>query len=43
MGALTHGNVRIGLSPSTTDAEVDGFLAVLPRVVANLRREAGAP
>jgi cysteine desulfurase len=43
MGALTHGNVRIGLSPSTTDAEVDGFLAVLPGIVADLRRDAGAP
>ena len=33
MGALTHGNVRIGLTWTTTDAEIDRFLAVLPPIV----------
>ncbi|MDT9593816.1 aminotransferase class V-fold PLP-dependent enzyme [Nocardioides zeae] len=42
MGALTQGNVRISLHPGTTEAEVDRFLAVLPRVVRDLRAEIGA-
>ncbi|WP_167736673.1 aminotransferase class V-fold PLP-dependent enzyme [Nocardioides sp. 1609] len=37
MGALTHGNVRVSLTRSTTDAEVEAFCAVLPEVVAGLR------
>ncbi len=37
MGALTHGNVRIGLTRSTGADEVDAFLEVLPGVVAELR------
>lgn len=37
MGALTHGNVRIGLTRTTTEAEVDAFLAALPPIVAELR------
>ncbi|GAB3811690.1 hypothetical protein GCM10027605_52170 [Micromonospora zhanjiangensis] len=41
MGVLSHGNVRISLHPGSTEAEVDRFLAVLPRVVADLRAEAG--
>ena len=41
MGVLTHGNVRISLHRDTTAADVDRFLDVLPRVVADLRREAG--
>jgi cysteine desulfurase len=41
MGALTHGNVRVGLSPSTSEAEVEGFLNALPDVVQRLRRSAG--
>lgn len=41
MGVLTHGNVRISLARTTTEAEVDRFLAVLPAVVARLRAEAG--
>ena len=32
MGALTHGNVRLSLTRDTTEADVDGFLAVLPGV-----------
>ncbi|MCW2778118.1 MAG: cysteine desulfurase, partial [Frankiales bacterium] len=41
MGALTSGNVRVSLSRTTTSDDVDRFLAVLPGVVARLRREAG--
>jgi cysteine desulfurase len=41
MGALTHGNVRVSLETTTTEAEVDRFLTLLPQVVAKLRAEAG--
>ena len=41
MGALTHGNVRIGLTWSTTQAEIDRFLAVLPPIVADIRATVG--
>jgi cysteine desulfurase len=41
MGVLSHGNVRISLHRNTTEADVDRFLAVLPAVVAGLRRTAG--
>jgi cysteine desulfurase len=41
MGVLSHGNVRVSLHRDTTEAEVDRFLAVLPGVVADLRRTAG--
>ena len=34
MGLLTHGNVRVSLSGDTTEADVDAFLAALPRAVA---------
>ncbi|MEX2288892.1 MAG: aminotransferase class V-fold PLP-dependent enzyme [Mycobacteriales bacterium] len=34
MGLLAHGNVRVSLHRGTTEADVDRFLAVLPRVVA---------
>ena len=34
MGLLTHGNVRLSLSRDTTDADVDRFLEVLPRLIA---------
>jgi len=37
MGLLTHGNVRVSLHRGTTDAEVERFLAALPRVVAEQR------
>lgn len=42
MGALTGGNVRLSLGRTTTADDVDRLLAVLPRVVADLRRAAGA-
>jgi len=41
MGVLTHGNVRVSLHRDTSQADVDRFLEVLPRVVARLRDEAG--
>jgi cysteine desulfurase len=41
MGVLTHGNVRVSLSRTTTEDDVDRFCALLPGVVARLRQEAG--
>jgi cysteine desulfurase len=41
MGVLSHGNVRVSLHRETTEDEVDRFLAVLPGVVAGIRKEAG--
>ncbi|WP_239164129.1 cysteine desulfurase family protein [Actinoplanes palleronii] len=41
MGVLSHGNVRVSLHRGTTPAEVDRFLAVLPGLVAEIRKEAG--
>jgi cysteine desulfurase len=41
MGVLTHGNVRVSLHRGTSEQDVDRFLAVLPGVVAHLRRDAG--
>jgi cysteine desulfurase len=41
MGALTHGNVRVSLTASTRDDEVDRFLSELPDVVAKLREDLG--
>ena len=41
MGVLSHGNVRVSLHRDTTAADVDRFLDVLPRVVADLRAGAG--
>ena len=41
MGALTHGNVRLGLTRTTTAAEVDAFLDVLPGVVGEIRGRLG--
>jgi cysteine desulfurase len=38
MGVLSHGNVRVSLHRDTTEAEVDRFLAVLPGIVADLRK-----
>ena len=41
MGALTHGNIRIGLTRSTSAAEIERFLDVLPPIVASLRARVG--
>ncbi len=37
MGALTHGNVRVSLGRTTTEADVDRLLATLPGVLDLLR------
>ena len=37
MGVLTHGNVRIALDRSTSEDDVDRFLAVLPGAVQRVR------
>jgi cysteine desulfurase len=42
MGVLTHGNVRVSFGRGTTQADVDRLLEVLPRVVAEVRRDLGA-
>lgn len=41
MGVLTHGNMRVSLARTTTAAEVDRFLGVLPAVVAKVRSTTG--
>jgi cysteine desulfurase len=41
MGVLTHGNIRVSLHAGVRDEDVDRFLAVLPKVVTDLRAEAG--
>jgi cysteine desulfurase len=41
MGALTHGNIRIGVTRTTTESEVNRFLEVLPPIVAELRASVG--
>ncbi|MDN4481549.1 cysteine desulfurase family protein [Demequina muriae] len=38
MGALTHGNLRIGLHPGVADEDVARFIATLPRVLEDVRR-----
>ena len=43
MGALTHGNVRIGLTRTTTEAEIEAFLDALPPIVADLRARVRTP
>ncbi|MES9592581.1 aminotransferase class V-fold PLP-dependent enzyme [Streptomyces sp. NPDC094045] len=43
MGVLSEGNVRVSLPNGTAEADVDRFLEVLPRVVAEVRQRLGAP
>jgi cysteine desulfurase len=43
MGRPTEGNVRIGLTRTTTDDEIEAFLAALPPIVDRLRGESEAP
>ncbi|MEU9850621.1 aminotransferase class V-fold PLP-dependent enzyme [Streptomyces sp. NPDC047985] len=43
MGVLSEGNVRVSLPRGTTDEDVDRFLDVLPRAVAEVRKRLGAP
>jgi cysteine desulfurase len=42
MGALTHGNVRIGLTWTTAAAEISQFLTELPPIVARIRAAVSA-
>ncbi|GAA5184076.1 cysteine desulfurase/sulfurtransferase TusA family protein [Rugosimonospora acidiphila] len=41
MGVLSHGNVRLSLTPEATAEEVERFLGILPGLVERLRSEAG--
>ncbi|MGQ0464289.1 MAG: cysteine desulfurase family protein [Sporichthyaceae bacterium] len=41
MGVLSHGNVRVSLPRGTTEATVERFLEVVPKVLADLRAAAG--
>jgi cysteine desulfurase len=41
MGVLTHGNLRVSVHRGTTAEQVEGFLDVLPGVVAGIRAELG--
>lgn len=41
MGALTHGNLRIGLHPGITHEDIKRFLAVLPRVIDDVKADMG--
>jgi cysteine desulfurase len=41
MGVLSHGNVRVSLTRTTTDQDIHRFLEVLPGVVSRLRDTAG--
>ncbi|MFD4138139.1 cysteine desulfurase/sulfurtransferase TusA family protein [Streptomyces sp. NPDC058572] len=43
MGVLSEGNVRVSLPPGTRREDVEGFLEVLPGVVAGVRERLGAP
>ena len=42
MGVLTHGNIRVSLSRTSSADDVERLLRVLPAVVKRLRGEAGA-
>lgn len=42
MGALSQGNIRVSLPHDVAETDVDRFLAVLPGIVADLRRDIGA-
>ncbi len=42
MGALTQGNLRVSLPAGVREDDVERFLAVLPRVVADVRATLGA-
>ena len=43
MGALTHGNLRMGLTRTSTQADVDALLTALPPIVDRIRATLGAP
>jgi cysteine desulfurase len=37
MGAVTHGNLRVSLTPQASAADVEAFLAALPAAIAQAR------
>ncbi|MEU3415130.1 aminotransferase class V-fold PLP-dependent enzyme [Streptomyces sp. NPDC006658] len=43
MGVLSEGNVRVSLPAGTAEEDVERFLRVLPRAVADVREKLGAP
>ncbi len=43
MGSLTHGNVRVGLTRTTTPSQVDAFANAVTAVAAELRSELDLP
>lgn len=43
VGALTHGNVRLSLSPMVTEDDVTAFLTELPLALERIRARLGAP
>ncbi|MET7684436.1 aminotransferase class V-fold PLP-dependent enzyme [Streptomyces sp. NPDC005423] len=43
MGVLSEGNVRVSLPPGTAAADVERFLAVLPRAVSGVRQRFAGP
>jgi cysteine desulfurase len=42
MGVLTHGNIRVSLTRTTTEPDIERFLTVVPDVVARVRAMTGA-
>ncbi len=42
IGALTHGNVRLGLHPGVSEHDIDRFLEALPRAIEYVRQDMGA-
>ena len=42
MGALTQGNLRVSLPSGVREDDVERFLDVLPRLVADVRATLGA-
>jgi cysteine desulfurase len=43
MGALTHGNIRVGLVRNSSENDVDALLVALPPIVSRIRETLGAP
>jgi cysteine desulfurase len=41
MGALTHGNLRIGLHPGVGEEDIRRFIGLLPTVIADVKSEMG--
>jgi cysteine desulfurase len=43
MGVLTHGNVRVSVSPGTTEVDLERFTSTMTEVVADLRASTAIP